>query len=154
MLKKQQMSSFKDFSRFYNPKDFVPTLEAMQKMNTFYHNNYNDMLKLGSTLANLTNHCLHKSTDTKLYSFTKADEDLLEKITNMFLVFLLSFSQAKQLLRKLFVGSLQIYANQMLRLTLVNYTPIWRVNPCPPVFSRNGISTMRQVHSHLDKTRS
>ena len=35
--KQEQMSSFKDFLRWYNNKDVVPTLEAMQKMIAFYH---------------------------------------------------------------------------------------------------------------------
>ena len=35
--KQEKMSSFKDFLRWYNNKDVVPTLEAMQKMIAFYH---------------------------------------------------------------------------------------------------------------------
>ena len=38
------------------------------------------MLKLGCTLPNLANICLHKSTSAKFYPFTDTDEDLLEKI--------------------------------------------------------------------------
>ena len=38
------------------------------------------MLKLGCTLPNLANICLHKSTDAKFYPFTEADKDLLEEI--------------------------------------------------------------------------
>ena len=38
------------------------------------------MLKLGCTLPNLANICLHKSTDAKFYPFTEGDKDLLEKI--------------------------------------------------------------------------
>ena len=38
------------------------------------------MLKLGCTLPNMANFCLHKATDLKLYSFTDSDKDLLEKI--------------------------------------------------------------------------
>ena len=49
------MSSFKDFLRWYNNKDVVPTLEAMQKMIAFYHDKDIDMLKLGCTLPNLAN---------------------------------------------------------------------------------------------------
>ena len=52
----------------------------MQKMIEFYHNKGIDMLKLGCTLSNLANICLHKSTDSEFYSFTKSDKDLLEKI--------------------------------------------------------------------------
>ena len=73
------MKSFKDFPMWYNNKDVVPTLEAMQKMFEFYHQKEIDMLKLGCTLPNLANICLHKSTDPKFYPFTESDKDLLEK---------------------------------------------------------------------------
>ena len=72
--------SFEDFLMWYNNKDVVPTLEAMQKMIEFYHQNEIDMLKLGCTLPKLANICLHKSTDSKFYPFTESDKDLLEKI--------------------------------------------------------------------------
>ena len=65
--------------RWYN-KDVVPTLEAMKKMIAFYHDQDIDMLKLGCTLPNLANICLHKSTEANFYPFTEGDEDLLEKI--------------------------------------------------------------------------
>ena len=74
------MEKFSDFLKWYNNKDVVPTLEAMQKMIEFYHNKGIDMLKLGCTLPNLANICLHKSTDSKFYPFTESDKDLLEKI--------------------------------------------------------------------------
>ena len=74
------MSSFKDFLRWYNKKDVVPTLGAMQKMIAFYHDKDIDMLKLGCTLPILANNCLHKSTDAKFYPFTERDRDLSEKI--------------------------------------------------------------------------
>ena len=74
------MKSFKDFLMWYYNKDVVPTLEAMQKMIEFYHQKEIDMLKLGCTLPNLANICLHKSTDSKSYPFTESDKDLLEKI--------------------------------------------------------------------------
>ena len=38
------------------------------------------MLKLGCTLPNLTNICLHKSTDAKFHPSTEGDNDFLEKI--------------------------------------------------------------------------
>ena len=74
------MQNFSDFLKCYNNKDVVPTLEAMQKMIEFYHNKGIDTLKLGSTLPNLANICLHKPTDSKFYPFTESDKDLLEKI--------------------------------------------------------------------------
>ena len=78
--KQEQMSSFRDFLQWYNKKDVVPKVEAMQKMIAFYHDKDTDMLKLGCTLPILANICLHKSTDAKFYPFTESDKDLLEKI--------------------------------------------------------------------------
>ena len=78
--KQEQMNSFKDFLRWYNNKDVVPTLEAMQKMIAFQHDRDIDMLNLGCTLPNLGNLCLHISFDAKFYPFTEGDKDLLEKI--------------------------------------------------------------------------
>ena len=74
------MQYFSHFLKFYNNKDVVPTLEAMRKMIEFYHNKGIDMLKLGYTLPNSANICLHKSTDSKFYPFTESDKDLLEKM--------------------------------------------------------------------------
>ena len=45
----QNMITFKDFLRWYNNKDVVPTLEAMQKMIEFYHDKGIDMLKLDAS---------------------------------------------------------------------------------------------------------
>ena len=49
----ENMYTFKDFLRWYNNKDVVPTLEAMQKMLAFYHKKGIDMLKLGCTLPKI-----------------------------------------------------------------------------------------------------
>ena len=46
----------------------------------FYHDKGIDMLKLGCTLPNLANICLHKSTDYTFYPFFSSDSDFLEKI--------------------------------------------------------------------------
>ena len=78
--KREQMSSFEDFLLWYNNKDVVATLEAMEKMIAFYNDKDIDMLNLGCTLPNLANICLHKSTDAKIYPFTEGDKDLLEKV--------------------------------------------------------------------------
>ena len=52
-------------------------------MIAFYHDKDIDMLKLGCTLRNLANICLHKSTDAKFYPFTEGDKDLLENIRDV-----------------------------------------------------------------------
>ena len=49
-------------------------------MIAFYHDKDMDMLKLGCTLPNLANICLHKSTDAKFYPFTEGDKDLSESV--------------------------------------------------------------------------
>ena len=69
-----------DFLKWYNNKNFVPTLEALQKMVEFYPNKGIHMVKPGCTLPNLANICLHKSTDSKFYPSTMSDKVLLEKI--------------------------------------------------------------------------
>ena len=78
--KKNGMTVFKDFLKWYNNKDVVPTLGAMQKLIQFYDNKGIDMLKLRGTLPNLANICLHKSTNYKFYPFCESDKDLCEKI--------------------------------------------------------------------------
>ena len=64
-----------------------------------------------------------------------------------------SFLHAKQLLMKLWYGSLQTYANLLLGLMPANFIPTRCVNPCRPVFIRVGISIQKRVDSHLNKTR-
>ena len=56
----------------------------MQKMITFYHDKYIDMLKLSCSLANLANNCLQKPTDAKFFPLTEGHEDLLEEILEDF----------------------------------------------------------------------
>ena len=92
--KNEQMSSFKDLLRRYDNEDILPTLEAMRKMIAFYHDKDIHMLKLGCTLPNLANICLHKSTDSKIYPFMEGDEDLSENFKKVLLVVHLSFLHA------------------------------------------------------------
>ena len=71
--------SFKEILIWYNNKDVVPTLEAMQKMINFYHQKEIDMLKLGCTLPNLANIHLHKSIDSEFYLFYRKRQRLVGK---------------------------------------------------------------------------
>ena len=74
------MCTFKDFLRWSNNKEVVPTLEAMQKDACFYHKKGIDMLKLGCTHPNLANICLHKCTSANFYPFSETGKDLLQNI--------------------------------------------------------------------------
>ena len=76
----ENMCTFEDFLRWYNNKDVVLILEAMQKMLAFYHKKEIDMLRLWCALPSSVNICLHKSTSAKFYPFTETNKDLLQKI--------------------------------------------------------------------------
>ena len=80
LWKKECMKTYRDFLRWYNNKDVVPTLTAMSKMIEFYHNGNIDILKRGCTLPNLANICLHKETSSKFYPFVDSDKDLHKKV--------------------------------------------------------------------------
>ena len=57
----------------------------MQKKIVFHHNKEIDMLKLGCTLPNLANICLHKSTAAKFYPFTEKDKDFWKRYAKTWL---------------------------------------------------------------------
>ena len=81
--RQEQMSSLKDLYRWYSNKNVVPILESMQKKIAVYRDKNIDMLKLGCTLPNLANICLHKTTDAKFYPFREGGRNLLEKIRDV-----------------------------------------------------------------------
>ena len=72
------LERFCDVNKFEEVK--LDTDSLCQKMLTFHHKNGIDMLKLGCTLPNLANICLHKPTSAKFYPFTETDKDLLQKV--------------------------------------------------------------------------
>ena len=91
----ENMCTFKHLLRWYNNKDVVPTLEAMQKMLVFYHKKKIDMLKLGCILPNLAIICLHKSTSANFYPFTETDKSCCKRFEKIWLVDPLSSSHVK-----------------------------------------------------------
>ena len=72
--RRNHMETFQDFLKWYNNKDVVPTLEALQKLMQFYHQKRIDMLKLGFTLPDLANRILHSSTSLKFFPFNQEDQ--------------------------------------------------------------------------------
>ena len=125
----------------------------MQKIIALYHDKDINKLKLGCTLPNVANICLHKCNFAKFYPFTEGEKDFWKKIEKLFLVVHLPFLHAKQLMMKLLFESLQIYANLLLGLMPANCIPTRCVNPCLPVFARVTISVPKQIDSPIDKTR-
>ena len=76
----EEMATFRDFVKWYNNKDVVSTLEALQRMIAFNHNKGIDMLKLGCTLPNLANICLQQSINHTFFPFVEVDKDLHDQI--------------------------------------------------------------------------
>ena len=56
-----------------------PGSKAKNYSDSVYHKKVIDMLKLGCTLPNLADVCLHKSTNYKFYPTCESDKDLCEK---------------------------------------------------------------------------
>ena len=75
----ENLQSFRDFLRWYDNEDIVPTLESMKTMIQFYHDKGTDMMKLGCTLPKLANNFLDSSTSAKFQPFPEGDKNLLEK---------------------------------------------------------------------------
>ena len=153
--KQEQMSLFKDFLRWYNNIDVVPFLEAMQKVTAFYHDKDIDMLKLGCTLPNLANICVHKSTDAKFYPFTEADKGLLEEILEdavggPSIVFI-----RKAVVDETFVRKSSNLCKSIVGIDASQLYPYSMCQPMPTgLYARwHFVSIQKLVDSYLDKTR-
>ena len=125
----------------------------MQKMIAFYNDKNDYILKLGCTLPNLDNICLHNSIDAKFYPFTQGDKDLLQKFEKMLLLVHLSFLRWKQLSIKLSFENQEPYANLLSGSTIANYTTTRCLNPCRPVCICFGISIQKRADLVSGKTR-
>ena len=147
--KQEKMTSFKNFLRWYNTKDDVPTLEAKQKMIACYHDNDINikMLKIGCTLPNQTTFAYTNLLMQNSIHSRKETKNFWKKFERMLLVVHLSFLHGKKLLMKLLFENQQAYASLILGLTLANYTPTRCVKPCRPVFICVGISIRKRVDS-------
>ena len=151
--KQEQTSSFKDFLRWYNNKDGVPTLKAMQKMIASYHDKDIDMLKLGCTLPNLANIWLHKPSDAKFYLFTEGDKGLLDKIREDVVGTSSIVCMRKAIVEETFIRKSTNICKSIVAIDNSQLYPTRCVNPCLSVFIRVGNWTQNRVDSHLDKTR-
>ena len=143
----QNMCTFKDFLRWYNNKDVVPTLEAMQKMLAFYHMKGIDMLKLGCNLPNLANICLHKSTSAKFYPFTETDKNLLQKIREDMvgghsIVFI-----SKAVVDETFIRKSEIICKSFASCIL-----ILCASPCQQDYTRDGNMTQNLIDLNVNRT--
>ena len=147
------MKSFKDFLMWYNNKDVVPTLEAMQKMIEFYHQKKIGMLKLGCTLPNLANICLHKSTDSQFSPFTEKDEDLLEKIREDMVGGPSIVFARKAVVDETFIRKLTNLCKSIVSIDASQLSPYSMCQPMPTRFHTNGTMTLNLKNSWLDRTK-
>ena len=138
---------------WYNNEDVLSTLEATQKKIAFYHDKDIDMLKLGCTLENWANICLHQLALANFYSFMEGFTDLLEKKREAVVGDLSIVFTWKLILDEDFNRESTKNVNLLVGLMLVNYTPNPCINPWRPVFIRIGTSIHRRVDSRLYKTR-
>ena len=104
------------------------------------------MLKLGCTLPNLSNICLHKSTNAKLYSFTENDKDLLEKDMRRYGLWSVDCIYEKSCCER------DAYPGFSKRLQ-VSFIPSQCVKKCLLVFKRDKISIQSLVDSDPARTR-
>ena len=140
------MCTFKDFLRWYNNKNVVPMLEAMQKMVDFYHNKGIDMLKLGCTLPNLANICLQKSTTAKFYPLTESNKDLFGKLREDIVGGPSIVFTRKAVMDETFIRDSTNCAKVLSNLILVSFILSLCVKQCQLVCTRDG-SLIRNLAS-------
>ena len=146
------MCTFEDFLRWYNNKDVVPTLEAMQKMLAFCHKKGIDMLKLGCTLPNLANICLQKSTSSKFYPFIETDEDLLQKIREDMVGGPSIVFTRKAVVDESFIRNSGNVCKSIVGIDASQLYPFLCASPCQQDYTRGGNMTQNLIHLNLNRT--
>ena len=131
--KQEQMSSFKDFLRWYNKKDIVPTLEAIQKGLPF---TTTMILICWSLVVHYQTRLTFAYTNPLMQKVIPSQREIKtywKKFKKTSWVAHLSCLHAKQLMMKLLSQSLQTYENLMLGLMPANYTPTRCATMCQPM---------------------
>ena len=146
------MCTFKDFLRWYNNKDVVPTLEAMQKMLAFYHKKGIDMLKLGCTLPYLANICLHKSTSAKFYPFTESENDLLQKIREDMVGGPSIVFTRKAVVDETFIRKSENICKSIVGIDASQLYFFLCASPCQQDYTRDGNMTQNLIDLKLNRT--
>ena len=146
------MCTFKDFLRWYNNQNVVPTLESMQKMLAFYHKKGIDMLKLGCTHPNLANICLPKSTSAKFYPFTETDKDLLQRIQKKMAGGTSIVFTRKAVVDETFIRNSGRICNLLLAFTQVSGYLILCASTCQQDYTRDGNITQNLIDLNLNRT--
>ena len=109
----------------------------------FHHDKGIDMLKLGCTLPNLANICLHKKNDYKFFPFFLSVSELLEKIQEDLTGGPSIVFTRKAVANETFIRNQTTYLNQLLALMLVNSILILCDRICPQACIRD-VTTMKK----------
>ena len=149
---KHGKTTFKDFLQWYNNKDVVPTLEAMQKIVQFYHQKKIDLLNFGCTFPNLANICLHKTLMKNSTHFAKKVRICARKLERIWRVDHQLCLREKLLWTKLLSVIHQISANQSLELMPGSSIPIQCVKACQHDCTLDGSLIPICKNSRLDIT--
>ena len=148
-----KMPKFPGFHKWYNNKDVVPTLEAMQKMIEFCHQKEIGMTKLGGILPTLASVRLHKLTDSKFYFFTESDKDFLEKIREDMVGGPSVVFTRKAVVDETFIRKSTNLCKSVVGIDASHSLPIRCVNKCLLACIRDGTMTLNLKNLFLDKTK-
>ena len=110
------------------------------------------MLKLGCTLQNMANFCLHKSTSAKFYSFTETHKDLLQKIWEEMVGDPAIVFTRKTVVDETFKRNSRNIWKFLLALTQASFVPILCVSPCQQDYTRDENMTQNPIGLNLNKT--
>ena len=111
------------------------------------------MLKLGCTLPNLANICLHKSTDAKFYLFTESDKDLLEKVREDMVGGSTIVFTHKAMVDETFICKSTNLCNSIVGRDTSQLSPIRCVKQCLLDCIQDGTMTLNLKNSCLDRTK-
>ena len=124
----------------------------MQKMLASYHKKGIDMFKLGCTLPNSANLCLHKSTSAKFYPFTETDKDLLQKIREDMAGRPSIVFTRKAVVDETFIRNSRKICKSIVGITQASFIPILCVSPCHRDYTRDRNMTQNLIGLNLNKT--
>ena len=117
----------------------------MQKMMEFYHNKGIDMLKLGRTLPDLANICLHRSSIHKLFPFVEADKDLHDKILENMTAGSSNVFTRKTVVEQTFIRNSENLCNSIVRIDASQLYPFSMCQELPTgLFFRWELDTYSQ----------
>ena len=148
----EHMCTFKDFFTLVKQQRRCPDTQSNAKMLAFYHVKGIDMLKLGCTLPNLANICLHKSTSAKFYPFTETNKELLQKVREDMVGGPSIVFTRKAVVDETFIRNSGNICKSIVALMQVSYILILCASPCEQDYTRDGNLTQNLIDLNFNRT--